>query len=53
MIGGTGSILGTGSKGPVGGATVVAYGISGGSPGAQIGTAITDARGRFSLSIGT
>lgn len=52
VIGGTGSIVGTGSKGPVGGATVIAYGVAGGSPGAQIGTAMTDANGRFSLSIG-
>ncbi|MFS8086131.1 MAG: hypothetical protein ACMG6H_10920, partial [Acidobacteriota bacterium] len=48
-----GVIGGTGFKGPVGNATVTAYAVSGGSPGAQIGTATTDASGKFSLPIGS
>ena len=49
----TGGIIGgTGFKGPVGNATVTAYAVSGGSPGAQIGTATTDASGKFSVAIG-
>lgn len=47
-----GVIGGTGVKGPVGNATVTAYAVSGSSPGAPIGTAMTDASGKFSLSIG-
>ena len=49
----TGGIIGgTGFKGPVANATVTAYAVSGGSPGAQIGMASTDGSGRFSLPIG-
>jgi hypothetical protein len=49
----TGGVIGgTGFKGPVANATVTAYAVSGGSPGGQIGTATTDASGKFSLSIG-
>ena len=48
-----GVIGGTGIKGPVAGATVTAYSISGGAMGARIGTATTDASGNFSLSIGS
>jgi hypothetical protein len=48
-----GVIGGTGIKGPVGNATVAAYAISGGSMGARIGNATTDANGNFSLSIGS
>ena len=51
--GGTGSLSGVVTKGPVGGATVTAYGISAGQPGARIGSAGTNAEGNFSLSIGT
>jgi hypothetical protein len=47
-----GIIGGTGFKGPVANATVTAYAVSGGSPGAQIGAATTDGSGKFSLSIG-
>ncbi|MBK6599955.1 MAG: hypothetical protein IPG25_19530 [Proteobacteria bacterium] len=47
-----GIIGGTGFKGPVASATVTAYAVSGGSPGAQVGMATTDASGKFSLSIG-
>jgi hypothetical protein len=50
----TGGIIGgTGFKGPVANATVSAYAVAGGSPGAQIGTGSTDASGKFSLSIGS
>jgi hypothetical protein len=52
VIGGTGSIIGTGSKGPVANGTATAYAVSGGSPRDQLGSAMTDASGRFSLSIG-
>lgn len=49
----TGGIIGgTGFKGPVGNATVTAYAVSSGSPGAQVGTATTDASGKFSVAIG-
>ena len=48
-----GVIGGTGFKGPVGGATVTAYAVSGGSRGAQLGTTTTDANGGFMLSIGS
>ena len=48
-----GVIGGTGFKGPVGNAAVTAYAVSGGSPGAPIGTATTDAGGQFSLQIGS
>lgn len=50
---GAGSLSGTVTKGPVGGATVVAYGIAGGRAGAQVGAAATDASGNFSMSIGS
>lgn len=49
----TGFVSGTVTKGPVSGATVVAFGIAGGRPGFQVGSASTDAMGNFSLSIGT
>ena len=45
-------ISGAVTKGPVDSATVVAYAVSNGVPGAQIGTATTDARGNFSLTVG-
>jgi hypothetical protein len=48
-----GVIGGTGFKGPVSGATVTAYAVSGGSRGAQIGTTTTDPGGGFTLSIGS
>jgi hypothetical protein len=47
-----GIIGGTGLKGPVGGATVTAYAVSGGAIGAPIGTAMTDTSGSFSIPIG-
>lgn len=52
VVGSGGVIGGTGIKGPVGNATVTAYAVSSGSPGAPIGTAMTDASGKFSLTIG-
>ena len=47
-----GLIGGTGLKGPVGNATVSAYAVNGTTMGAQIGSAMTDAGGNFSVSIG-
>lgn len=47
-----GSISGTVTKGPVGNATVIAYGISNGRMGSQLATASTDANGNFTLPIG-
>ncbi len=49
--GGTGVVSGTVTKGPVGNATVTAYGISSGQAGAQIGAASTDIKGNFSMTI--
>ena len=51
--GGTGYASGTVTKGPVNGATVTAYGVSGGVLGAMVGTTTTDASGNFSMTIGT
>src|SRR5450759_1511155 len=48
----TGYISGAAVKGPVGHATITAYGINGGQMGAQIGTATTDVNGNFSMGIG-
>jgi hypothetical protein len=39
-------------KGPVGGAAVTAYAITGGTMGAQVGGGTTDSSGNFSISIG-
>ncbi len=50
--GGTGSISGVATKGPISNATITGYGISGGQMGSQIGTATTDANGSFTMSIG-
>lgn len=47
-----GIIGGTGFKGPVSNATVTAYAVTGGSPGTQLGSATTDATGKFSVSVG-
>jgi hypothetical protein len=50
----TGTISGTGVKGPVSGAAVTAYGInSNGTQGTQIGSAKTDAQGNFSMQVGS
>lgn len=49
---GAGAVSGVVTKGPVGNATVTAYGVSGGQTGAQIGMATTDASGNFTMSIG-
>ncbi|MHB1123004.1 MAG: hypothetical protein ACYC0T_09825 [Ramlibacter sp.] len=46
------AISGAVTKGPVDSATVVAYAIGNGVPGAQVGTATTDARGNFNLNVG-
>jgi len=50
--GGTGSISGVATKGPISNATITGYGISGGQMGSQIGSAITDATGHFTMPIG-
>lgn len=46
------AISGAVTKGPVDSATVIAYAISNGIPGTQIGTGTTDARGNFNLNVG-
>ena len=51
--GGTGFASGTVTKGPVNGAMVTAYGVSGGMLGAMIGTTTTDANGNFNMNIGS
>jgi hypothetical protein len=48
--GGTG-ISGSVIKGPAASATVIAYAVSAGQPGAQIGSATTDANGDFSMTM--
>lgn len=50
--GGTGLVSGAVTKGPVGNASVTAYGLSGGQMGAAIGSATTDTNGNFSMNIG-
>lgn len=49
----SGVVSGSVTKGPVSGARVNAYAISGGQMGAQLGTASTDANGNFSIDIGS
>lgn len=49
----SGTVSGSAVKGPVGGASVTAYGINAGALGPRIATATTDAQGNFSLSMGT
>jgi len=49
--GGTG-ISGAVTKGPLANATVIAYGIAGGQPGAQIGSTTTDGNGNYSMTLG-
>ena len=51
--GGTGFVSGSVVKGPVGSATVTAYGIAGGQVGAPVGTATTDASGNFTMAVGS
>lgn len=48
----SGVISGAVTKGPVGNASIAAYGISNGQIGAQIATANTDANGNFTMAIG-
>lgn len=48
-----GAINGTVAKGPVSGAAVVAFSISGGTMGSQLGAATSDAQGNFTLPIGS
>ncbi|MEO8655797.1 MAG: hypothetical protein ABI409_16840 [Ramlibacter sp.] len=48
--GGTG-ISGSVIKGPAANATVIAYAVSAGQPGAQVGSATTDANGNFTMAV--
>ena len=48
--GGTG-ISGSVIKGPTANATVIAYAVSAGQPGAQLGSATTDANGNFTMAV--
>lgn len=48
-----GTISGSVVKGPVSGATVKAFAVSGGMPGTQLASATTDAQGNFSMSVGS
>ncbi len=47
-----GSIGGTATKGPVTGASVAAYAIDNGAMGRQLGAAVTDGQGHFSIPVG-
>jgi hypothetical protein len=47
-----GAITGRVTKGPVGAAAVVAFSISGGAMGPQLGAATSDAQGNFTLPVG-
>lgn len=57
MMGGAtptnGMISGQVFNGPMGQATVMAYALSGGTRGAQIGSTTTDAQGAFTMSVGS
>lgn len=46
-----GTIAGLVAKGPVADATVTAFAVTAGAKGAQLGTARTDAQGRFTMSV--
>jgi hypothetical protein len=48
----TGTVSGTVTKGPVSGASVVAYAIANGTMGAQVGGGTTDSAGNFVIPIG-
>ena len=49
-----GTVSGTAIKGPVSGGTMTAFSINfDGTKGVQIGTAMTDAQGNFSMNVGT
>ena len=50
---GSGSLSGSVVKGPVSGATVKAFAVSGGSMGAQLSSAVTDANGAFTMPMGS
>lgn len=51
--GGTGIVSGAVVKGPVANATVSAYALANGQPEAALGSAVTNANGNFTLSIGS
>src|SRR6187399_1950455 len=48
----TGTLSGTATKGPVGGAAVQAFAINNGAKGGQLGSATTDASGNFTMTMG-
>ena len=48
----TGTLSGTATKGPVSGAAVKAFAISNGARGSQLGSAMTDASGNFTMTMG-
>ena len=48
----SGTISGAAIKGPVSGATVIAYGITNGSMGTQVASGTTDSQGNFSMTMG-
>ncbi|WP_242354276.1 carboxypeptidase-like regulatory domain-containing protein [Anaeromyxobacter sp. SG64] len=47
------TLSGTVVKGPVGGAAVTAFAVANGTKAAQLGTAATDAQGRFTMTLGS
>ena len=47
------TLSGNAVKGPVSGATVRAYALGGGVPGAQLGSVLTDAQGAFTMPVGS
>lgn len=47
----TGTLSGTATKGPVGGASVKAFAVTNGAKGRQLGSAMTDANGNFSMTM--
>ncbi len=51
--GAQGMLGGAAVKGPVGGATVTAYGIMNGMMGSEIASAMTDSQGHFTMTIGS
>lgn len=51
--GGTGFISGNVTAGPVGSANVIAYAVTAGQMGSQIGKATTDASGNFTMNVDT
>jgi hypothetical protein len=48
----TGILSGTATKGPVGGAAVRAFAVNNGTKGSQLGSAMTDSSGNFTMTMG-